>query len=187
MAAHADTYGRRRLRAASSLLDAHIRWVLVAPAVLLILFMTIYPLGYSMWVNFVNYDFAIPGHRWVALDNFKTVWDDPIARHALWVTLGLSAAAVAVELVLGFLLALAMLRAFVGRRMLMVLFVVPLFVSPVIVGTFFSLILTCRTNGFSPRLLLSAPPSPLAKTSSRVARTKPLPGPACSSIAGSFR
>ena len=84
------------MRAASSLLDAHIRWVLVAPAVLLILFMTIYPLGYSMWVNFVNYDFVIPGHAWVALDNFKTVWNDPIARNALWVTLGLSAACVAV-------------------------------------------------------------------------------------------
>jgi multiple sugar transport system permease protein len=142
MAANADTHGRRRVRAASSLFDEHIRWVLVAPAVLLILFMTIYPLGYSMWVNFVNYDFAIPGHRWVALDNFKTVWDDPIARHALWVTLGLSVACVAVELVLGFLLALAMLRAFVGRRVLMVLFVVPLFMSPVIIGSFFALILT---------------------------------------------
>src|SRR5438445_6440326 len=142
MAAHADTYGRRRLRAASSLLDAHIRWVLVAPAVLLILFMTIYPLGYSMWVNFVQYDVEIPGHAWVGVDNFTNVWNDPIARHALWVTLGLSAAVVAVELVLGFLLALAMLRAFVGRRSLMVVFVVPLFISPVIVGTFWSPILT---------------------------------------------
>src|SRR5205814_1444173 len=100
------------------------------------------PLGYSMWVNFVNYDVEIPGHAFVGLDNFTNVWNDPIARHALWVTLGLSAAVVAVELILGFLLALAMLRAFVGRRILMVLFVVPLFVSPVIVGTFFSLILT---------------------------------------------
>src|SRR5438132_9076725 len=109
---------------------------------MLILFLTIYPLGYSMWVNFVNYDVEIPGHAWVALDNFKNVWNDPIARHALWVTLGLAAASVAVELLLGFLLALAMLRSFVGRRILMVLFVVPLFISPVIVGTFFSLILT---------------------------------------------
>src|SRR5919206_1473949 len=114
MAVRAEPFGRGRIDAASSLLDRHIRWVLVAPAVLLILFLTIYPLGYSMWVNFVNYDFAIPGHRWVALDNFKTVWDDPIARNALWVTLGLSGACVAVELVLGMALALAMLRPFPG-------------------------------------------------------------------------
>jgi multiple sugar transport system permease protein len=142
MAVRAETYGRRRRQAASSLVDRNIRWLLVTPAVLLILFLTIYPLGYSLWVSFVNYDFAIPGHRWVGLDNFKTVWNDPIARHALWVTLGLAAASVALELILGFLLALAMLRSFMGRRVLMVLFVVPLFISPVIVGTFFSLILT---------------------------------------------
>jgi multiple sugar transport system permease protein len=115
--------------------------VLVTPAVGLILFLTIYPLGYSMWVNFVNYDFAIPGHAWVGLDNFKLVWDDPIARNALWITLGLSAASVAVELVLGFGLALAMMRPFPGRRLLMTLFVVPLFISPIVVGTFFALIL----------------------------------------------
>jgi multiple sugar transport system permease protein len=142
VAVRAETFGRRRTQAASSLLDRHIRWLLVTPAVLLILFMTIYPLGYSMWVNFVNYDFAIPGHRWVGLDNFTTVWNDPVARHALWVTLGLAGAAVLVELLLGFLLALAMLRSFRGRRVLMVLFVVPLFMSPVVVGSFFSLILT---------------------------------------------
>jgi multiple sugar transport system permease protein len=141
VAVRAETVGRRRRQAASSLLDRHIRWVLVTPAVLLILFLTIYPLGYSMWVNFVNYDFALPGHRWVALDNFKLVWSDPVARNALWVTLGLSAASVAVELVLGFALALAMLRPFRGRRPLMTLFVVPLFISPIVVGTFFALIL----------------------------------------------
>src|SRR5205823_5212596 len=146
MAVRAEPYGRRRFQAASSLLDRNIRWVLVTPAVLLILFMTIYPLGYSMWVNFVQYDVEIPGHAWVGVDNFTNVWNDPIARHALWVTLGLSAAVVAVELILGFLLALAMLRAFVGRRILMVLFVIPLFVSPVIVGTFWSLILTRPTG-----------------------------------------
>lgn len=142
MAVRSETLaGRRRVTAASSLADRNIRWLLVAPAILMILFLTIYPLGYSMWVNFVNYDFAVPGHRWVGLDNFKTVVNDPVARNALWVTLGLAAAAVAVELVLGFLLALAMLRPFRGRRWLMTLFVVPLFISPVIVGTFFALIL----------------------------------------------
>jgi len=99
--------------------------VLVTPAILLILFMTIYPLGYSMWVNFVNYDFAIPGHQWVALDNFKAVWNDPIARHALWVTLGLAAASVAVVLVavaVGALVALARLETTVTEHAVIVMF-----------------------------------------------------------------
>ena len=123
-------------------MDRYIRFLLIVPAVALILILTIYPLGYSMWVNFVNFDFAIPGHAWVGLDNFKTVWSDPIARHALWVTLGLAFSTVAVELGLGLFLALAMVRSFRGRRWLTTLFVIPLFISPVIVGTFFALILT---------------------------------------------
>jgi ABC-type sugar transport system permease subunit len=46
---------------------------------------------------------------------------------------------VAIELALGLLLALAMLRPFRGRRVLMTLYVVPLFMSPVVVGGFFDL------------------------------------------------
>jgi len=139
----ADIGGRRRrLRAASSFLDRHIRFLLIAPAVLLILALTVYPLAYSLWVAFVNYDVATPGHAWVGLGNFRAVWTDPVARHALWVTLALAFWCVAVELVLGLLLALAMVRRFRGRRWFMTLFVIPLFISPVVVGTFFSLILT---------------------------------------------
>ena len=115
--------------------------LLVAPAVVLILLLTIFPLGFSIWVDFVQYDFAIPGHPWVGLGNFRSIWCDPVARHALVVTLWLSVACVAFELVLGLLLALAMVRPFRGRRVLMTLFVIPLFISPVIVGRFFSLFL----------------------------------------------
>ena len=60
--------------------DRHIKWLLVAPAILLILALSIYPLAYSLWVSFVNYDFQIPGHAFVGLQNFAEVIADPIAR-----------------------------------------------------------------------------------------------------------
>jgi multiple sugar transport system permease protein len=116
--------------------------VLVAPAVLLVLALTIFPLGFSLWASFVQYDFSIgEEHPWVGLDNFRANIDDPVWRHSLQVTVIISVIAVAVELVLGFLLALAMVRPFRGRRVLMTLFVVPLFISPVIVGGFWDLFL----------------------------------------------
>ena len=143
MAARAETYGTRRpTGAVSSWVDRNIRWLLVSPAVLIILAMTIFPLGFSLWVSFVQYDFSISNaHPWVALDNFKTVWEDPVWVHSLWVTALLGSSSVLVELGLGLLLALAMMRPFVGRRALMTLFVIPLFISPVIVGGFFDLFL----------------------------------------------
>ncbi|HEY3184805.1 MAG TPA: sugar ABC transporter permease [Gaiellaceae bacterium] len=123
-------------------MDRNVRWLLVAPSVVLILALTIFPLGFALWASFVQYDFSLGlAHPWVGLDNFKANWDDPVWVHSLWVTAFLATISVAVELALGFLLALAMMRPFRGRRGLMVLFVIPLFMSPVIVGGFFDLFL----------------------------------------------
>ncbi len=121
--------------------DRHIRWLLVLPAVLLILLFSIYPLIYSVWVAFVNYDFQIPGHAFVGLQNFQQVLADPLFASSLVTTAILSAASVAVEFGLGLLLALAMTDRFRARGVLMTIFLIPLFVSPVIVGQFWSLLL----------------------------------------------
>jgi multiple sugar transport system permease protein len=116
--------------------------LLVAPAVTIIIALTIFPLLFSIWVSFVQFDFSISNeHPWIGIDNFKFVWQDPVWVHSLWLTAMLATVMVVVELALGFVLALAMLRPFRGRRGLMVLFVIPLFISPVIVGGFFDLFL----------------------------------------------
>ena len=138
MATRAETIRRRRPRAASSWVDRRIKWLLVAPAVAIVVALTIFPLAFSAWVAFVEYDFSIgPEHPWVGLDNFVANWEDPVWRASLWRTVWFSVTMVAIELGLGLLLALAMLRPFRGRRVLMTLFVVPLFISPVVVGGFF--------------------------------------------------
>ncbi|MGH7105567.1 MAG: carbohydrate ABC transporter permease [Acetobacteraceae bacterium] len=131
--------GARALLAAWS--ERHINWLLVAPAIALIVAITIYPLGYSVWVAFVNYDFLIPGHAFVGLNNFALVLGDPVALHSVVVTAIFTVADVGIEFVLGLALALALEKAFRGRGVLMAIFVVPLFVAPVIVGQFWSLLL----------------------------------------------
>jgi len=121
-------------------MDRHIRWLLVSPAVLIVVALTIFPLAFSLWVTFVRYDFTLgPEHPWVGFDNFVENWKDPVWRASLWRTAWFSVSMVAIELVLGSLLALAMLRPFRSRRVLMTLFVIPLFISPVVVGGFFDL------------------------------------------------
>jgi multiple sugar transport system permease protein len=132
---------RRRASAWSLWADRHMKWLLVAPAVILILLITLYPLGYSVWVAFVNFDFQIPGHAFVGLQNFEQVIEDPIAIKSLVTTLILSLSSVAIEFLLGLALALAMTKVFRGRGLLMLLFIVPLFIGPVIVGQFWSLML----------------------------------------------
>jgi multiple sugar transport system permease protein len=121
--------------------DRHIRWLLVAPAVLLILALSVYPLAYSIWVSFVNYDFLVPGHAFVGFRNFAQVIADPVASTSLTTTIFLAAVNVTVEFCLGLALALAMERSFRGRGAIMSLLIVPLFISPVIVGQFWALLL----------------------------------------------
>src|SRR3974390_3243642 len=107
--------------------DRHFKWLMVAPAALLILAFSIYPMLFSLWVAFVNYDFQIPGHAFVGLQNFSEIVNDPLAWSSLGLTLALSIAVVLIEFVLGLALALAMVRTFRGRGIIMSILIVPLF------------------------------------------------------------
>jgi multiple sugar transport system permease protein len=128
-------------RLVSAWTDRHFKWLMVAPAALLILALSIYPLLFSLWVNFVNYDFQIPGHDFVGLENFSQVVRDPLAASSLVLTVLLSLTVVAIEFVLGLALALAMVKTFRGRGVIMSILIIPLFISPVIVGQSWALFL----------------------------------------------
>src|SRR5579863_1999639 len=91
----------RRGRGFSAWTDSHFKWLMIAPAAVLILALSIYPLLFSLWVVFVNYDFQIPGHDFVGLQNFAQVLEDPLAWSSLGFTIVLSIAVVAIEFLLG--------------------------------------------------------------------------------------
>ena len=121
--------------------ERHFKWLMVAPAVLMIFLFSIYPLLFSVWVAFINYDFSVPGHGFVGLRNFSQVVNDPAARWSVVVTAILSTASVAIEFLLGLALALAMVRHTRMRGLLMAIIIIPLFISPVIVGQAWALLL----------------------------------------------
>ena len=130
-----------RLGALSDWSDRHFKWLLVAPAVILILALSIYPLIFSLVVSFINYDFQVPGHAFVGLKNFRLVLADPVARWSIALTAFFTAANVALEFLLGLALALLMVKHFRGRGVIMSILIIPLFISPVIVGQAWALVL----------------------------------------------
>lgn len=133
--------GFAQTSALSAWAERHVGWLLAAPAVLLILALTLYPLAYSLWVSFVNYDFLVPGHAFVGLRNFAQVIADPIARSSLLTTVVLSVVDVAIEFGLGLGLALLLEKPLRGRGLVTSVLIIPLFISPVIVGQFWALLL----------------------------------------------
>ncbi|MEZ0366305.1 carbohydrate ABC transporter permease [Mycobacterium sp. pUA109] len=85
--------------------------LLVAPAVILMLAVTAYPVGYAIWLSLQRYNLATPGDTaFVGLDNYVTTLTDRYWWTAFAVTLAITVVSVTVELVLGMALALVMHR-----------------------------------------------------------------------------
>ncbi|MET8542405.1 sugar ABC transporter permease [Kitasatospora sp. NPDC004799] len=90
--------------------------LLCAPAVTVMLAVTAYPVGYAVYLSLQRYDLRFPEQaHWVGLANYGAVLTSPVWWQALGVTVLITVASVAAELVLGLALALVMHRTVLGR------------------------------------------------------------------------
>ncbi|MCA2218518.1 carbohydrate ABC transporter permease [Jidongwangia harbinensis] len=91
-------------------------WLLCAPAALVMVAVTAYPILYSFWLSLQRYDLKFPDERqFVGLENYATVLTNSYWWTAFAVTVLITVVSVVVELVLGMGLALIMHRTIVGR------------------------------------------------------------------------
>jgi multiple sugar transport system permease protein len=96
--------------------ERRLGWLLCAPAALVMVAVTGWPIIYSIWLSLQRFDLKFPDkQQFVGLDNYVTVLSSPIWWNAVWVTVVITVVSVAVELVLGMGLALIMHRTLVGR------------------------------------------------------------------------
>ncbi|MCG5430764.1 sugar ABC transporter permease [Mycobacterium sp. MYCO198283] len=101
-------------------------YLLIAPAVILMLAVTAYPIGYAIWLSLQYNNLATPGEvTFVGVDNYVTVLTDRYWWSALAVTLAITVVSVAIELVLGLALALVMHRALFGKAVVRTAVLIP--------------------------------------------------------------
>ena len=99
---------------------------LIAPAVVLMLAVTAYPIGYAVWLSLQSYNLALPGERhFVGLANYATVLTDGYWWSALGVTTAITVVSVAIEFVLGMALALVMHRTLFGKGLVRTVILIP--------------------------------------------------------------
>lgn len=92
-------------------------WLLTAPAVVVMLAVAGFPLGYAAWLSLQRYDLRFPGQRgFVGLGNYAAVLGAKVFWTDLGATAVLTVISVGVELVLGFGIALTLRRGLAGRR-----------------------------------------------------------------------
>lgn len=100
--------------------------LLVAPAALLMLAVTAYPIGYAVWLSLQRNNLAAPGDTaFVGLDNYETILTDRYWWTALAVTLGITAVSVTFEFALGLALALVMHRTPIGQGLVRTAVLIP--------------------------------------------------------------
>ncbi len=87
------------------------------------------------------------------LTDLRDVWNDGDVRHALWLTVWIALASVAINTVFGVGMSLLLVRGrFRGRRALSALIDLPLSVSPIVVGLALVLVYGSRDGWIGPAL-----------------------------------
>ncbi|WIM93141.1 sugar ABC transporter permease [Actinoplanes oblitus] len=100
--------------------------MLSAPAFVVMVFVTAYPLIYAVVLSLYNYRLTDPaGKEFVGLGNYATVLTDPVWWTDFSTTLLITVFSVAVELVLGFAFAFVMYRILRGRSLVRTAILVP--------------------------------------------------------------
>jgi multiple sugar transport system permease protein len=100
--------------------------MLVAPAVVLMLAVTAYPILYAIWLSLNRADLRRPNaNQFIWFENYITVLSSPIWWTAYGVTLFITIISAALELALGMVLAIVMHRTLVGRGLVRTSALVP--------------------------------------------------------------
>lgn len=125
-------YKRRRLFLAA----------MAAPALIYILVIAVWPILQGMYYSLFRYNLIKPQRtKFVGLENYVELFQSEANRAALYNTFIFTFSAVGIELVLGFVLALALWRDTRFNRIALALVLVPVTITPLVVGLIFRALL----------------------------------------------
>src|SRR5262245_35035274 len=128
---------RGRLGAVS---DRVLAWWFIGPTILLLLAINIFPLIWTIYLSFTNFkaNRANRGIEWIGLANYRRILSDPDVWAAMQVTAHFVFWSISLQVVLGFGLALLLDKRFRGHDLWTTVILLPMMLSPAVVGTFWS-------------------------------------------------
>ena len=113
-----------------------------APAVLYVIAVAIWPLAQGFSYSFYDYSLLKPDARsYVGLDNYRALFTNDAARNSILTTVTFTVSAVTLEFLLGLGLALLLWRDSIFRRTCLALLLIPVTVTPLVVGLVFRALL----------------------------------------------
>jgi ABC-type sugar transport system permease subunit len=137
---------KRSLRERLDLGSGVFPYFLVAPTIIIIAAVAVYPIIDSIRLSLLANPLAPTGTTFVGLSNYIQIIGDPAFKNSIGVTLVFSVASVAGETILGFALALLMNQVFPGRGVVRTAILIP-FAFPTIVSSTIWLLMFNAQNG----------------------------------------
>ena len=147
--------------------ERRLGWLLCAPAVIVMIAVTAYPIGYAIYLSFQRYILSAPQlNKFVGFSNYGAILSSGLWWHALAVTVIITAVSLVVELVLGMLLALLMYRTIFGRGTVRTTMLIPYGIVTIVAAFGWQYAWTPSTGYLSALFNNSAP---LTKTGAAIA------------------
>jgi multiple sugar transport system permease protein len=125
--------------------------IFLAPTVLLVLALIVYPLGYSLLLTMTRT--AGGGRSWVGLDTWARLGNDPLFTQSLVQTVMYVVPACVLAVSLGLAVALVLHQEFPGRMLVRASLLIPWALPPVVVAAMFQWFLDGRRGLLVPWLL----------------------------------
>ena len=142
---------KKLIKKARGLSDNAIAWIFVTPTILLLLAINIYPLFYAISMSFTNFYANKIGKeiKWVGLKNYIKVLGKESVWERMQVTANFMFWTLLIQALIGLGLALLLNKKFKGNELLTTLIVLPMMLSPAVVGTFWTYLYNPQVGVFS--------------------------------------
>ena len=120
--------------------DKAIAWTFIAPTIFLLLAVNIFPLLWTIYLSFTNYRANRPNAevKWIGTRNYERILNDA----DIWLTMQATAHflfwTILLQVLLGFALAWLINRKFKGNDLWTTIIVLPMMLSPAVVGNFWT-------------------------------------------------
>ena len=124
-----------------------LKYSLVGPVLLFLIAFNVFPLCYNIVLSFTDARLTAAAFEWVGFENYRRLFnvaDYPEYAAALRTTALFVVAAVSIELVLGFTVAMALRDQFHGKGAVLTVLLIPMMLSPAVMGMFWNLILDAQ-------------------------------------------
>lgn len=147
----APAKGGKRVRTDRAAAERALGLKLAAPAAIVMLLVTAYPIVYALYLSLFRYDLRSPSlNHFVGLDNYVLILTSSIWWQAVISTAVITVFSVVIELVIGLAFALVMHRALFGRRTVRTAILIPYGIITVIAAFAFRFAVSPDTGFFGP-------------------------------------